>query len=311
MKLYTALAALGLVALIGFGPARATELTNGRITVDFAVPSNGIATTDSDRIDSISWMNSLGRKTGNLTSNFPEVFCDDRQWYFGDSYGEDNTGEPRELYAVYGGEVSSWTPIESGLSGVSASNGATSCGQQWSATVKTEYQLAKKTQVANAMKITRKFTFLPYARTLPLVNLRSFVPRLKLPRYVDVLVPSTDGTIHTYNVDSCVSACDLPNWTGTWFADDDGHGNGMVMIRDQSSTWPAVIAMDNDDGANGTGGANATSIALVYPASGWTGTITETQWLCFYDRYSWSAASRAAGVLPEGCQVPMADGRRR
>jgi len=82
----------------------------------------------------------------------------------------------------------------------------------------------------------------------------------------------------------------------------------MVVIRDKSSTWPAVIAMDQDGGAPGTGGANASSIALIYPAGGWTGVITETQWVCFYDSTSWPAADRAAGELPEGCQVPVASG---
>jgi len=65
--------------------------------------------------------------------------------------------------------------------------------------------------------------------------------------------------------------------------------------------------MDNDGG----GDSNATSISLVEPAGGWTGTITETQWLCFYDRKTWPAASQAAGELPKGCKVPMAGGVRR
>jgi uncharacterized repeat protein (TIGR03803 family) len=102
-----------------------------------------------------------------------------------------------------------------------------------------------------------------------------------------------------YSATSCGTACEITNWNGKWFADDDGNGNGMAVIRDPHSTWPAVVAIDTDAGS----ASNLTSVALKVPAGGWSGTVTESEYVCFYDLTSWPAASRSAGELPTGCQV--------
>jgi hypothetical protein len=73
-----------------------------------------------------------------------------------------------------------------------------------------------------------------------------------------------------------------------------------MVVRDSSSTAAAAVALDNDS----ISASNLTSIVIKPPAGGWSGRVTETQWLCFYDPSNWSMARRAAGQLPIGCTVP-------
>jgi hypothetical protein len=37
------------------------------------------------------------------------------------------------------------------------------------------------------------------------------------------------------------------------------------------------------------------------PLNGWRGKVTETEYLCFYDAQSWTAADQGAGKPPAGC----------
>jgi hypothetical protein len=148
------------------------------------------------------------------------------------------------------------------------------------------------------MKIKRTFDFAGTALDNT-NNLRAYVPRVSVSTYYEVIYPDSTGALQSINAGDCSTACEISNWNGKWFADDDGNGNGIVLIRDPSSTWPAEIAVDNDSDS----ASNLTSILLMRPEGGWSGKLAETEYLCVYDSTSWPAANRANGELPTGCKV--------
>lgn len=298
MKANLAIGLLALAAALGSTPALATELSNGRITVELATSAQGWTTTDKDRVDFISWIQSDGTSTGNLAVHSGYLVCGEPGENFGQSYNEGSIYDGN-LNVVIGGTVSQWRNVESRRAGIAATDGDPTCNfTSISAIAKTTYALDSRAAIANAMKIKRTFQFLPQAADVD-ENLHAYVPRLSLPKYTTVLLPETDGTVHTYNAHDCAVGCELSSWNGKWFADDNGQGYGMAVIRDAASTWPAVVSMDNDGGSN----SNLTAVVLLVPQGGFTGTITETEWLCFYDPTTWPAAARNAGILPTGCRV--------
>jgi hypothetical protein len=116
--------------------------------------------------------------------------------------------------------------------------------------------------------------------------------------YPTVLVPNAAGTaINSFNSGGCGGDCEIVDWNQRWFADDDGAGNGLMVIRSLSSTAPALLAINNDSFS----ASNLTSIVLLQPAGGWKAKTSETEYLCFYDKKSWPASARNAGKMPKGC----------
>ncbi len=282
--------ALSLFAALAFSHAAgASTLANGRITVVFAQPPN---TTDHDRVDSISWIDSSGASTGNLAANGGDR-CGDVAEFFGDSYG---TNEPSALIAVFAGSVSKAVVSKAGLYMATTTNGQTCFTDNIVATSK--YVLVKTAGRVNAMKIQRTFSF-DAGQTIAEEDLRAYVPRLPIGQFPNVLVPDASGKVQT--LQTCDTACEVTSWNGIWFAEQDSTGHGMAVFRDKSSTMPAAVALDHDS----TSGSNNTSIALKVPAAGWSGSVTETEWLCFYDATTWPAARQAKGKLPSGCVIPV------
>jgi hypothetical protein len=282
-----AFAGLSLLAAV---PAFANELSNGRITVDFDVSGSQTA----DRVDSISWINSSGTSTGNLAVAGGPVNCGDPQEFFGASYS-DSDGGP--LGMIVNGASAKWTS-KNDTSGTSKTTGKDACFTLSGRTT-TAYSLSSSSRAESMMKIERTFAF----KNALSGNLRAYAARLSLNIYNEVIYPDSTGTLQTIALNSCpfatASGCEISNWNGTWFADDDGSGHGMVMIRDKSSTAPAEIAVDYDSDS----ASNVTSILLMQPEEGWSGKLTETEYMCFYDATSWTAKDRAKGKLPKGCQV--------
>ena len=271
--------------------AFAHRLSNGRVTAVLNDPGVGATVPDQDRVDSLAWINSAGASTGNVVRNGGS-FCGDLREYFGQSYGE---AEGTTFFLVVGGTASKWSAPAGGLSGTSTTFGTNACVAQ-QGKVTTGYTLSTAANRVNALRIRRTFAFNAAAAGVA-DNLRGYVARLP---YATVLVPDATGAVQSFNAGCCGSATEVASWNGKWFADDDGAGNGVVVIRDRSSTAPAAVAIDNDS----ISASNNTSIVLKRPAAGWQGTLVETEWLCFYDAKSWPAARRAAGKLPTGCAVP-------
>jgi hypothetical protein len=68
---------------------------------------------------------------------------------------------------------------------------------------------------------------------------------------------------------ACPGDCEVSDWNGRWFADDNGSGTGTVVFRDSSSTGPALVTVNYDQASN----SNLTSIILIQPSSGGGGAL--------------------------------------
>jgi hypothetical protein len=270
-------------------PAFANQLVNSRITLEFDTNDSGTA----DRVDSLVWIDSQGMATPNLAVSGGGPYCGDPLEFFGQSYGDVDGGG---LYLVIAGSSANWTQ-KSAASGKSKTAGTDTCFPVVGKTT-TSYGLGSGSAVENMMKIKRSFDFDASALNNT-NNLRAYVPRASMSIYYEVIYPDSTGTLQSFNVDECSTACEISNWNGKWVADDDGNGDGIVLIRDPSSSWPAEIAADNDSDSE----SNLTSILLMRPEAGWSGKLSETEYLCIYDSTSWPAANRANGELPTGCRV--------
>jgi hypothetical protein len=279
---------LALVALAtSAATAHANTLTNGTLTIGLAT-STTYTTANADRVDAIQWVGSSTVFT-NYVANGGPLHCNDPQEFFGQAYGDSGL----EPYAVITGTQSKWK-AKNALAGKTTVTSTTSCEFTLDALATTAYALSNKPGLRNTLKITRTFKFkTPDAAG----NLRAYVPRLPITPYTTVYAPDQNGIVQTYNAGGCAGACMLTDWNGTWFADDDGAGNGMVVLRSPTKNKPAFVYIDNDSFS----ASNNTGVTLAKPQSGWTGTYTETEYLCFYDATSWPASARNGGKLPTGC----------
>ena len=283
---------LASALLLSATPAPAHELTNGRITAELA--TGGSKTMD--RMDSITWINSDGVLSGNYVANGGPPDCGDPQEFFGEAYSDSDSFV---LLMVVAGASAKWNQAND-TSGTSKTTGKDTCFILSGKTT-TDYSLDATDAKASEMTIKRTFAFTTDAN----LNERAYAARLPNAVYSTVLYPDSTGTVQSVDVFNCgaLPNCEISDWNGIWFADDDGHGNGMVMIRDKVSTWPAVLGIDYDSFSN----SNVTSMVLMRPSDGWTGKkVTEVEHICFYDAKSWPTKKRNAGKLPDGCAVKTA-----
>lgn len=289
-------AALLALSLLLPAPALAHMLTNGRVVVGLAIGEGGLNGTTMDRVDSLTWIDSDGATTGSYVSNSGAGPCNDPQEFFGQSYGDvDGT----TLLMVVAGTSAKWKQGDTFLQGTSKTKGTDECAALSGKTT-TVYSLTAAKALVNTLKIVRTFRFSAAAKDQN-YNLRAYAPRLPNSKYKTILYPDAAGAIQTLNLFNCpvAGSCTISDWNGKWFADDDGAGGGMMVIRDKSSTAPARLAGDYDSFS----ASNVTSILLTRPETGWKGKLVETEYLCFYDAKSWPAAKREAGALPKGCTV--------
>jgi hypothetical protein len=285
--------ALGLAA----GPAAASShvLRGSRLRLVFADTATGFNGTTSDRLDEIFWRNSAGVLSGNYAKEGGPVQCGDPVEFFGESYGEPEGTGPGIMYA---GVTASWKQ----LSATSASTtvGKTTCNAI-TARSTTTYTVYRTTARRNEFRISRTFKF--SSSTSQSGNgrgLRPYVPRLDQGTFSTVIYPNAAGTaLNTANSGACGGDCEVTDWNQRWFADDNGSGTGMVVIRAASSTAPALLTVNNDAFSF----SNLSSVVLIVPAAGWVAPLAETEYLCFYDPTSWTSAMRSAMKLPKGCAV--------
>jgi hypothetical protein len=271
-------------------------LSNSRLSITFGSSANGYTTDDADRVDAISWINSDGATVSNYVTSGGPLHCDgDPQEFFGEAYG-DNGDEGVPLpHAVTPGVISAWKGAKP-TAGKTAISSLETCDDTLDARTNTSYALTTKAKSINGLKIARTFKFSKKTAT---GNMRAYVARLPLGTYPFVLAPNAAGVIQTYNANNCPLNCTVTDWNGTWMADDDGAGNGIVFFRDPSANPPAQLTVDYD----GYSSSNNSAITLTMPVDGWLGTVSETEAMCFYDAKSWTAKSRAKGKPPTGCQV--------
>jgi hypothetical protein len=293
--------AVGMVATTSFtgsGPESSPGphvLTGSKITLVFANPGSGFTPTTGDRLDSLVWIDSSGKLSGNLATHGGPVVCGDPMEFFGQAYGEPEGTLPGMIGA---GALSRWMP-KSDTSAKSSTSGTTCTGQLEAKTV-TKYTVYKTADRENMVRVTRRFKF---SGSTPVFNghgLRPYVPRLPLAVYHTVLWPNATGTaLLKADAGSCPDDCEKADWNGRWFADDNGAGSGLVVIRDSKSTAPALLTINH----HSFSASNLTSVVLIQPPNGWKTEVIETQYLCFYDPTTWPAADRAQLKLPAGCKA--------
>ncbi len=283
-----------LFALLSL-PASAHVLSNGRITLTLADPAKG-QTTTMDRVDSIAWKDSAGDIISDYVSNGGAAKCGDPSEFFGQSYGD---VDGATLLMVVQGAAARWTSADQ-FHGTSQTRGGDACATL-SGRTNTAYTLFTASTRHNMVKVVRTFTFSKAARNQAF-NLRAYAPRLSLNGYNSVMYSTSTSSAFRFPVSDCPTACVRADWDGRWFAVDGGNfrGIGMLVIRDPSSTAPATLDGDFDSFSN----SNVTSIVLTRPSSGWRGTVTETEYLCFYDPETWSIGRQGGGQLPKGCALP-------
>lgn len=277
-------------------------LTGGTLTLDFADPAIGGNATTLDRLDTLTWSGGSGAIAGqNLVSNSGPGGCNgDPAEFFGQSYGEPEGTYPLIVWAGSTATLSNQTTtsMTSTTSGVvTCSCGNSTPGNTPTTTTYNVFPAGDPD--ANEVRISRTLEF---STATPVYSgthgVRGYVARLPIGTYSTVLYPNAAGTaINTASAAACPGDCEESDWNGQWFADDNGSGTGMVVFRDSSSTSPALLAINYDASSQ----SNLTSIVLIQPGAGWTAPVTETEWLCFYDPTTWTAAQRLAGTLPTGC----------
>jgi hypothetical protein len=156
--------------------------------------------------------------------------------------------------------------------------------------IQTNYQFFDDEQHANLIRVERTFEFgeTPYAHAV-----RPFIPRLyPSDGFTQVIHPNADGDALVIDT-TCDFGCVAESWNGSWFAiHNPATGLGMI-VKHVDTGSPVALWLDDDDGSF----TNSSSVLLLQPEGGFTGSVTETEYLCFYDG-SWTPST----TLPEGCQ---------
>jgi hypothetical protein len=241
--------------------------------------------SNPEEIVELRWMGSP-----NLTNSAGPV-CGGNLEYFGNSWVSENEGTPSFFFGslVGWGTTGAWsTPNSKKVNVDSISSG---CFGSANISVTTNYQFFDSGAVANRIKVQRQFEFgaTPYVH-----DVRPYIPRL-YPQdgFTQVLHPNASGTgLVTETTDGCDFGCAVTDWNGTWFAiHNPTTGLGMIVRRDSST--PADLWVDKDDASF----TNSSSVLLLQPPGGFTGTVNETEFLCFYDNTIWIPST----TLPPGC----------
>jgi hypothetical protein len=282
----------------GSAVAAGIVLTGGTIQVDFGDPSTGLPATTLDRIDQITWSGGNGSLAGqNLAAHGGSGACGDPTEFFGQSFGEPEE-QGTSPVIIYAGEAAV-ASNQTGLTLTTTTTGKDCNGAPiGDATASTDYHVYPLGDSdVNEMRVARTFNFSAATPIFATHGLHGYVPRIPLT-YAIVLYPNAAGTaINSMDASDCPSDCEITDWNGKWFADDDDSGTGMVVFRDAASTAPAVLDINWDEFSE----SNLTSISLLQPTLGWKAPVTEIVWICFYDPSTWSFADQQAGNLPTGC----------
>lgn len=259
---------------------------------------------DPERVDSLTWIDSDGNPTGNLAAQSGSSLfgCpsgpQEPGEFFGQSFGAGGTG-PGIVVAGSVGSISQASPTVQVDSALPAS--CTSPDSPVS--VRTVYELSDDPGAANEIHVIRTFTFaadFPGYTNGTAAGVRAYVPRLPLATYPDVVYLNGSGQATTTDSSGCTTECMVTDWNKVGFADVSSAGSGMLVFRDQSDTQDVAMAIDNDDNSD----SNLTSTVLLQPADGFAGkTVTESEYLCFFDAKSWATSSSLSG-LPTGCELP-------
>jgi hypothetical protein len=284
-RLVLQLLALGVLAACVFSASAAATVDPGQQTVTAGAFQVHWSQSDPEEIVSLSWNGSP-----NLTNSWTQPFCPqggDLE-FFGNSWDAFNDVTFRAL--VGWGSTGTWdTRDQNGVAIASATSG---CFGTSGVPVHTSYQFFANGPEANRILVQRRISFgtTPFA-----YDLRAYIPRL-YPRdqYSLVIHPNADGTALVTEIgNDCEFGCEVTKWNGTWLAvHDPVSGRGMI-VRHAFSPNPVALWVDMDGGSQTT----ASGVVLLQPPGGFTGTVVESESLCFYDNSIWTPSL----TLPAGC----------
>jgi hypothetical protein len=241
--------------------------------------------TNPEEVIYLSWKGSP-----NLASSCTPPNCPGNFEFFGNSWVSENEGTPDFFFAslVGAGTTGSWTPAGTTINIHSVCLG---CWNSADTPIHTSYQFFDDPSKADLIAITRTFDF---GKTLFAHPLRVFISRLyPFDGFNQVVYPDVDGNLVVTEA-ICDFGCQATEWDRNWFAiHNPATGQGVILQRAPSTIAPALWL--DWDAASFT---NASNFLLLPPEGGFTGRVTETEYLCFYDSSTWSPSL----TLPAECQ---------
>ena len=293
-----------LLIFVAFGITAPPAWAQGVTITSTTASSDNLSvqwnTGNPEQIDVIKW-NSAGltgsepNLTNTGTTGTPPCHGGDVE-FFGNSW---SPPDPQSGGKVLVGAGSTGTRVPGPDNKVLIDSNSTDCPPSSAGvSVETIYKFWQGGRPINRMKVTRHFTFSSAFDR----DVRPYIPRLyPVSAFRQVLHPNAAGTsvaTHAVGGGSCPSGCIVTDWDGTdattsWFAvHNPGSGQGMI-VKHTPSTFPVALWIDWD-GASFT---NASSVLALSPSGGFTGTVTEEQYFCFYDSSIWTPNL----TLPPGC----------
>ncbi len=258
----------------------ARTVTTDKLFVDWS-------DTNPEEIVDIRWNGSP-----NLTNAAVIGGCPDDLEYFGNSWVSQDEGTPDFVFAslVGWGTTGTWeNPNHNNLQINSSSAG---CPASAEVPVRTMYRFFDDGPVANRIRVQRRFSFgsIPFPH-----DFRPYIPRL-YPRsaYSQVLHPDASGaSLVTEDIFLCDFGCQVTDWDGSWFAIHDPLTGEGLIVKHDPSPFDVALWVDQDAASDTT----ASAVLLRQPGGGFTGTVVEVEFFCFYDSSIWTPST----TLPPGC----------
>jgi hypothetical protein len=241
--------------------------------------------TNPEEVNYLSWKGSA-----NLASSCTPPDCPDDFEFFGNSWVSENENTSEFFFAslVGGGTTGDWSQTGAQVDIDSVCEG---CWNSADTPVHTTYLFFDGVAKADLIQITRTFEFgeNSFDHTI-----RPFIPRLyPSDGFIQVIHPDATGAA-LITEGTCDFGCVAESWDGSWFAvHNPATGSGMIVLR-QLSSYSAAVWLDDDDASF----TNSSSYLLLQPEGGFTGSVTEIEYLCFYDSSTWTPSLD----LPLGCQ---------
>ena len=243
--------------------------------------------TNPEAIVDIRWNGSP-----NLTNQAVIGGCPDALEFFGNSWVSQDEGTPDSVFqSIVGwGTTGSWS--NPNPNSIAASSVSTGCPASANIPVETNYRFFDRGAPVNRIQVRRQFDFgsTPYP-----YDFRPYIPRMyPMSDYNQVLHPDSGGsTLVTETTVGCDFGCRVDNWNDTWFAiHNPATGSGLI-VRHESSSYDVALWIDQDSASF----TNSSSMLALQPSGGFTGQVSDTMFLCFYDSSTWTPGLS----LPAGC----------
>ena len=298
---------------------RTVESTN--FFVDWSNSSSNLG--DPEEINVLKW-SPTGNPTAaeNLTNTFAVGVCTDGDVeYFGNSWTLPAPQLGGKVLVGAGQTAGPWTPT-GGPNAPSVSidigpTSSTNCPPSSAGvSVDTHYRFWDNGPLKNRIRVERIFSFTSAFSN----DFRPYIPRL-FPHdavvgfsdfFPQVLYPTTSGTLASIGSGSCETGCTgpvvpsgsgasllSPTWDSNagWFAINSPNSGRGVIVRRITIGGTPQLWVDQDQGSF----TNASSILLLQPTGGFTGTLIEEEHLCFYDSSIWTSTMQNNLKLPPRC----------